>query len=228
MTTEVKKALKLFYCYAREDKALRDELDIHLRSLKRQNLVTSWYDGEISPGSEWEKEIDAQLRAAHLILLLVTPHFMASDYCYGVEMEKALQRHQDGTARVIPIILRRTNWEDAPFSTLQVLPPDAKPVIQWPDRDEAFWNITVGIKKAIAELQFLLKTPQEWFNEAVALGNLKRYEEAIVACDQAIRLDPNNANAYICKYLALDNLNRPKEAQQCYQIANQLKTANKI
>ena len=192
MTTEVKKALKLFYCYAREDKALRDELDIHLSGLKRQNAVMSWYDGEISPGSEWEKEIDNQLRAAHIILLLITPHFMASDYCYGVEMEKALQRHRDGTARVILIILRRTFWEDAPFSSLQVLPPDAKPVTQWPDRDEVFWNITTGIKKAITELQLLLKT-QEWLNKGDALNDLKRYEEAIVAYDEAIRLDPTNA-----------------------------------
>ena len=65
MTTGSKKPLKLFYCYAREDKGLRDELDIHLSSLKRQNLVTSWYDGEIGPGTEWEKEIDKQLRSAH-------------------------------------------------------------------------------------------------------------------------------------------------------------------
>jgi tetratricopeptide (TPR) repeat protein len=226
MTTEVKKALKLFYCYAREDKTLRDDLDIHLRSLKRQNVVTSWYDGEITPGSEWEKEIDTQLRAAHLILLLVTPHFMASDYCYGIEMEKALQRHRDGTARIIPIILRRTNWEDAPFSTLQVLPPDAKPVIQWPDRDEAFWNITVGIKKAITELQFLLKTPQEWFLEGNTLDDLSRYEEAIAAYDQAIRLDPNNADAYNNKGVDLYDLKRYEEAIVAYDQAIRLDPNN--
>lgn len=118
MTTGSKRPLNLFYCYAREDKVLRDELDIYLSSLKRQNLVTSWYDGEIGPGTEWEKEIDKQLRSAHIILLLITPHFMASDYCYGTEMKRALERHRAGTARVIPVILRRTFWEDAPFSSL--------------------------------------------------------------------------------------------------------------
>src|SRR5450755_1633152 len=108
MTTKPKKTLKLFYCYARADKALRDELDIHLSNLKRQHGVTSWYDGEISPGREWEKEIDTQLRSAHLILLLITPNFMASDYCYSIEMQRALDRHQKGVAHIIPIILRRT------------------------------------------------------------------------------------------------------------------------
>ncbi len=181
MMTEPKKPLRLFYCYARADKALRDELDIHLSGLKRQHGVISWYDGEISPGSEWEKEIDNQLRSAHLILLLITPHFMASDYCYSNEMKRALERHQKGTARVIPIILRRTDWEGAPFSSLQVLPTDAKPISQWADRDEAFWTIVAGIRKATTDLHITLKTQQELFDEGIALANLKRYDEALVA-----------------------------------------------
>jgi TIR domain len=119
MTTGSKKPLKLFYCYAREDRALRDELDVHLSSLKRQKLVTSWYDGEIGPGTEWEEEIDTRLRSADIILLLVTPHFIASDYCYGTEMKHALERHRAGTVRVIPILLRRTFLNNAPFRSLQ-------------------------------------------------------------------------------------------------------------
>ncbi len=222
MTTQSKRPLKLFYCYAREVRTLRDELDVHLSSLKRQNLVTSWYDGEIGPGIEWEKEIDRQLRSAHIILLLITPHFIASDYCYGTEMTRALERHQDGTARVIPVILRRTFWDGAPFSQLQVLPTDAKPVTQWSDRDEAFWDITVGIHKAVTDLRTLLKTKQEWLEEGNALHKLKRYEEALAAYEQVIPLDPKNANAYHNKGLVLDKLGRSKEAQQCYKKARQL------
>ena len=222
MTTETKKPLKLFYCYAREDKALRDELDVHLSSLKRQNIVTSWYDGAINAGSDWEKEIDTHLREAHLILLLITPHFMASDYCYSVEMQRALQRDKDGTARVIPIILRRTFWDGAPFSHLQFLPMDAKPVTQWADRDEAFWDITVGIHKTVTELRLLLKTPQEWFKEGYDFGELKRYEDAIVAYDHAIRLDPNYAIAYHNKGLDLYNLKRYEEAIAAYDQALRL------
>jgi tetratricopeptide (TPR) repeat protein len=222
MTTDVQKPLKLFYCYAREDKALRNELDIHLSSLKRQNIVTSWYDGEINAGGDWEKEIDTHLRAAHLILLLITPHFMASDYCYSVEMQRALQRDKDGTARVIPIILRRTFWDGAPFSHLQFLPTDAKPVTQWSDRDEAFWDITVGIHKTVTELRSLLKTPREWVDEGIALRNLNRHEEAIVAYDHAILLDPNYADAYFNKGYDLDDLKRYDEAIVAYDQAIRL------
>jgi tetratricopeptide (TPR) repeat protein len=222
MTTASKRPLKLFYCYAREDKALRNELDIHLSSLKRQNLVTSWYDGQIGPGTEWEKEIDTHLRNADIILLLVTPHFLASDYCYDTEMKRALERHQAGNVRVIPIILRRTFWQDAPFRSLQILPTDAKPVTQWSDRDEAFWDITVGIHKAILDLRVLLKTKQEWIDEGNALVDLKRYEEALAAHEQAIRLDPNYAYAYSGKGNALNKLKRSKEALQYYEKVRQL------
>jgi tetratricopeptide (TPR) repeat protein len=222
MTTGSKKPLNLFYCYARVDKAFRDALDSHLSPLKYQNQIISWSDREISPGTDWAKEIDTHLNTAHIILLLVSADFMASNYCYGVEMKRALERHHAGTARVIPIILRRTFWEEAPFSTLQVLPTDAKPVTHWQDRDEAFWDITVGIRKAILNLRILLKTKQEWTSEGIALNDLKRYEEALAAYEQAIRLDPHLAAAYNNKGITLDKLTRSKEAQQCYKKARQL------
>jgi hypothetical protein len=161
MTAEPTRAIKLFYCYARADKGLRDELDMHLSSLKRQGLITTWYDREISPGTDWEREIDTHLSTAHIVLLLVSPPFMASEYCYGIEMKRALERHEAGTARVIPIILRPVYWEDAPFSNLQVLPKDALPVTRWPDRDDALLDIARNIHKAVKELLVLCPTSFE-------------------------------------------------------------------
>src|SRR5436305_1017966 len=140
MPAEADRPLKLIYCYAREDKGFRDELDRHLSNMKRKYRMVSWSDREIRPGTEWEREIDTQLNTAHLILLLISAHFMGSDYCYSIEMERALQRHKAGSARVIPILLRRVDWEDAPFSVLQVLPTNAKPVTQWRNRDDAYWD----------------------------------------------------------------------------------------
>ena len=88
MAAESIKQLKLFYCYAREDQALRDKLDNHLSQLKRQHQITSWYDREISPGAAWKKKIDTQLNNTHIILLLISASFLASDYCYGIEMKR--------------------------------------------------------------------------------------------------------------------------------------------
>src|SRR5438034_10266041 len=103
MTTDPTKTVKLFFCYAREDKAVREALEKHLSLLKHQKQISTWCDREITPGSEWEKEIDTHLDSAHIILLLVSPDFMASYYCYGIEMKRALERHETGTTHVIPI-----------------------------------------------------------------------------------------------------------------------------
>lgn len=146
------RALKIFYCYAHRDKLLIDKLDNHLSGLKRQGYITSWHDHEISPGKEWEREIITQLKLAHIILLLVSPDFMASKYCYGIEMKYALERHKAGFARVIPILLRPVDWRDEPFCHLQMLPTNAKPVTSWRDRNDAFEDIAKGIRKVVEEL----------------------------------------------------------------------------
>src|SRR5579859_1913561 len=143
--------VKLFYCYARVDKVLRDELDTHLTPLKRSGLITIWYDGELIPGARWEDEIHARLNTADIILLLISPAFMASDYCYSKEMTQAIARHDAGKACVIPILLRSVFWKGTPFSKLQMLPEDTKAVISWHDRDEAFLNVTEGIHRSIVE-----------------------------------------------------------------------------
>src|SRR5205085_12062076 len=93
--------------------------------------------------------ISQQLNTAHIILLLISPDFMNSDYCYGIEMKRALERHENGDAYVVPIILRYVYWQGEPLGKLQALPTDAKPVKSWPDQDEALYNVTEGIRKVV-------------------------------------------------------------------------------
>ena len=109
----VSEAIELFYSYAHEDEALRNRLNNHLSLLRQQGFIRAWYDRDINAGSLWAQEIDAHLASARIILLLVSPSFLASDYCYGVEMKEAMRRHEAGEATVIPIILRPCDWEDA-------------------------------------------------------------------------------------------------------------------
>src|SRR5215470_2233956 len=123
--------ISIFFCYAREDEALLNKLKTHLRPLQRQSLIDVWYDRDISAGAEWEQKISEHLNTAQIILLLVSPDFMDSDYCYGIEMKRAVERHQRGEACVIPIILRPVHWQEEPLDMLQALPTDAKPVRSW-------------------------------------------------------------------------------------------------
>src|SRR5436305_5294340 len=146
--------VNIFFCYAHEDETLLKKLKTHLRPLQRQGLITEWYDRDISAGTEWEQQIKEQLNSAQIILLLVSPDSMDSDYCYGIEMKRALERHQRGEARVIPIIVRPVYWHGKPLGQLQALPTDGQPVTSshWQDRDAAFYAITQGIYNVVEQL----------------------------------------------------------------------------
>ena len=146
------KPVELFYSYSHKDEELRDELERHLSILKRQGVIAGWHDRRIGAGKEWKGQIDAHLNTARVILLLISADFLASDYCYDVEMRRAIERHEAGEARVIPVILRAVDWKGAPFGKLQCLPTDAKPVTSWTNRDEAFRDVAQGIRKAVEEL----------------------------------------------------------------------------
>jgi pimeloyl-ACP methyl ester carboxylesterase len=144
--------IEIFFSYSHSDEVLKDKLVTHLSTLRRSGVIESWHDRQITADAEWMGSIDKHLESARIILLLTSPDFLASDYCYDIEMARAMERHTHGTARVIPIILRNCSWQDAPFGKLQALPKNAKPVKNWKDMDEAFIDVVAGIKKAIAEM----------------------------------------------------------------------------
>ena len=145
--------IPVFFSYSRKDEQLRDELATHLSLLIREGIISEWYDQQILAGEEWANEINKNLDRARIILLLVSADFLASDYCYGKEMMRAMKRHEEGSAIVIPVIFRPCDWQSSPFGKLQALPRDGKPVTTWADRDEAFFNIAKGIRLACEELK---------------------------------------------------------------------------
>lgn len=145
--------IKFFCVYANEDRALYLRLQKHLLPLQEQGLITWWHDRDIVAGTDWEKSVNEQMNTADIILLLISSDFLASDYIYSTEMKYAIERHERGEARVIPIILRPVSWEWTPLGKLQVLPRDGKPVTLWNNRDEVFFGIATGIKGIIEDIQ---------------------------------------------------------------------------
>ena len=148
-----KRPLRIFFSYAHEDEELRDELAKQLDILERQGNIATWHDRRIEPGEEWAGKIAENLKAAELILLLVSADFLASDYIQDVELQHALERHQNNTARVVPIILRDCLWQQGALAQLQVLPTDGHPVTgdQWHNRDEAWLDVAKGILRIAQE-----------------------------------------------------------------------------
>jgi TIR domain len=145
--------LKLMFCYSHNNKRQRNEVDKHLTLMKRNGLVEIWYDRMITAGSEWVGKIDEHLNGSDIIMMLISADFIASNYCFDVEMNRALERHRAGEARVIPIILRKCVWLQTPLSELQALPDDGLPVDQWSRSNDAYHNIAEGIQKSVDELR---------------------------------------------------------------------------
>jgi hypothetical protein len=143
----------VFFSYSHVDEQLRDQLEKHLSMLKRQGIIKTWHDRRIPAGDALDSSIDKRLDEADVILLLVSPDFLASTYCYDVEMQRAMERHRAGEARVIPIILRYCDWHAAPFGQLIATPRDAKPIRSFPDIDEGYLQVVQAIREALSNAQ---------------------------------------------------------------------------
>lgn len=154
MSQPIEAPVSLFYSYAHEDEPFRNELEKHLAVLRRTGVIAPWHDRRITAGHEWADEIDRYLESAQVILLLVSADFLASDYCWGVEMNRALARHDAGDARVIPVMVRPVDFfSGVPFARLQALPRDARPITEWPNKDAAWADVARGIRLACSEVQ---------------------------------------------------------------------------
>jgi TIR domain len=146
--------ISIFIAYALNDAELCAALKNHLTTLIYEHRLRIWYDHDISPGQETMKIIKERLNASHMIILLVSGHFLGSEY-HRWQTELALEMHRVGTKRIIPILLKPSDWETTPLRELQALPKDKRPVTAWPNKDEALVNIVRGIRSVVEDLRVL-------------------------------------------------------------------------
>ncbi len=145
-------SIKIFISYAPEDEKLLEELVKHLALLNRQGLANTWYNRAIASGLNVREEIEQNLNSAQIILLLLSPDFIASDYYYGVEMEQAIARHKLEKTYVAPVLLRPVYWQALPLlAQLSMLPKGAKPITTYINQDEAMLEVVIGIAKIAKE-----------------------------------------------------------------------------
>ena len=142
----------LFFSYCHRDEDLRNEMEIHFSMLKRQGVISTWHDRRIGAGSEIDQTISHHLETADIIVLLVSPYFLDSDYCYDREMTRAMERHEAGEAIVVPIILHPCDWHPAPFGKLLATPTDGKAISMFANPHEAFAIVTSDIRNAASRV----------------------------------------------------------------------------
>lgn len=139
----------LFISYSHVDEPYCDKLVKHLSSLKREGLIRIWHDRALTPGSQFDQEIENQLSESDLVIILVSADFIASEYCFSKEMLKAMEDYKYGYGIVVPVIIRPVDWTHTPFGNLLALPKDGKPVVTWQDEDEAFVDVVNGIRRLL-------------------------------------------------------------------------------
>lgn len=141
---------RVFYSYSHKDEEFRKKLGTYLAPLRQTKKIIEWHDRKIEPGANWETEISNELNSADLIVLLVSENFLDSDYCFGVEVEKAMARLKLEQVKVVPILLKPCLWDESKFSTLQFIPRDCKPITTWPSAEEAFMAISREIREIVS------------------------------------------------------------------------------
>lgn len=199
----MQKSIDIFLGYAVEDRDLCLEVKKRLRWLEREGLVRTWHEYSVGAGMEREKEIYRYLELAHIILLFISADFIDADFCYCEQLKRAMERHKQGKARVIPIILRSVYWQETPLGKLQALPRNNLPIKNWPDLDEVLAEVEQYIRVVVKEL-----VTEEYIQEVRYLFDKKQYELAIEACECALRWVPTSVSAYRLKGFALLQLNR--------------------
>lgn len=137
----------LFFSYSHKDEDFRNEIETHLALLRRQGVISAWHDRRISAGSDFNAAISSELESAQIILLLISANFLASDYCFEVEMNRALEKHRDGSAVVIPVILHPCDWHSSPFGGLRATPTDGKPISMHANLQEALAIVAKDIRE---------------------------------------------------------------------------------
>lgn len=145
--------LNAFISYSHADESKKDELIKFLQNLKRDGTLEHWDDRKLLAGDKLDPEIKLRLDQADLVILLISQDFIASYYCYEIELTKTLELVNEGSARVVAVILDHCTWVDTPLKEFLVLPQDAKPVSEYLNANKAWLEITNSIRAVCTDVK---------------------------------------------------------------------------
>lgn len=133
--------MEAFISYSHKDEKYLERLKVHLSQMKRDGLINDWTDHAIRAGATLDNEISSALASSNLFIALVSPDYIASNYCYKREFETALKRQAEGRLTIVPIIVEPCDWHSTPFSKFKAVPKDGKAISEWTNPNIAFLNI---------------------------------------------------------------------------------------
>jgi hypothetical protein len=145
--------INIFIAYSHKDIDFKNDLKKFLTPLKRERKISIWDDFNIEAGEDWNEKIKENLYSAKIVILLVSPDSLASDYFYEEEFAISLERHKKGQVIITPVILRHCDLESTPLKSLEFLPYKGKPIVDWPTTDHAWKDVIDRIKLIIHKIE---------------------------------------------------------------------------
>lgn len=141
--------MKAFISYCHADEVMLQRLHVHLANLKREGLIAEWTDEEIPAGGNLDTHISESLNTSQLFICLVSPDYIASNYCYEKEFGTAHKMEIEGKITIVPIIVEPCDWKSTPFGKIKALPKDGKPVAEWTSPNSAFTDVAQELRKLL-------------------------------------------------------------------------------
>src|SRR5690242_11908609 len=149
--------VRAFLSYAHEDAARRDAVLNHLGWLRYTDRLRAFDDRQIKPGGRWDETIKAELEAADIVILLISPHFTGSRYCTVEELVRAVERTRGGAVELVPIACDHVHLGGLPLGDLQCLPQDASndllPLCEWDNPNKPLAAIAARISAIVEAIE---------------------------------------------------------------------------
>lgn len=141
--------MKAFISYSHRDEAKLERLHKHLAMLRRDGGISDWVDRKIKAGESIDRTISKELESCQIFLALVSPDFLASQYCYEREMSRAIERFEAGELVIVPVILEPCDWRASTLGQFKALPKDGKAVSEWANENTAFLDVVTELRRLV-------------------------------------------------------------------------------
>lgn len=141
-------AVRVFIIYDPAEESARTRLSTHLSTMVRNGMIAARHSGDIEAGIDHVAAIDKYLARAEIVLLLVSPSFTNSETC-AEQLKRALDHQAANNTRIIPVLVKRADIQGTPYERFNPLPAGGKEVSAWSNADDAWYDVTVGIRRVV-------------------------------------------------------------------------------
>ncbi len=141
--------VNVFISYSHADEKALERLHKHMVMLRREGSLSAWTDNAILPGGNLGGDINVALQASAIFIALVSPDYLASNYCYEKEFQQAQALHDAGKLRIVPVILEPCDWLNSPFKEFMALPKDGQPISSWTNQNNALLDVVTGLRRVL-------------------------------------------------------------------------------